>query len=96
MPTTAPARSRTSRSRHPAGRDVLVHAAALGARAARADLAGDTARAARAVRQARTLRDHAGTGRPRQALRLAFDVGYGRQMTQALSVDGAPLETLTR
>ena len=95
MLATTPSRSRTSRTRRSAGRDVLVHAAALGARAARADLAADPARAARAVRQARALRHHAGTGRPRQALRLAFDVGYGRQMTLALGVDGARQESVT-
>ena len=89
MATSPAPRLRTSRTGRPAGRDVLVHSAALGARAARADLAGNTARAARAVRQGRLLREHAGTGRPRQALRLAFDVGYGRQMAQTLSVDGA-------
>lgn len=88
--TTTPARTGPARTSRPAGRDLLVHSAALGARAARADLAGDTDRAGRVVRQARRLRDSA-AGRPRQALRLAFDVGYGRQMSAALTPDGAPV-----
>ena len=84
--TTLPGRPRASRpSTRSAGSTLLLRAAALGAQAAGADLAGEPETARRLAAQHRRLRQRVRPGTPRQALRIAFDTGYGRAMAAAHS-----------
>lgn len=75
MSTTAP-RTRT--------RAHLLSAARLGADVARADLLGSPTQASSAMVSWRRLRRHADRD-TRALLRMAFDTGYGRQMSDAVT-----------
>lgn len=83
--TSTTRRRRARRPRPDAGRSALLHAARLGAAAAHADLAGNTADGNTTKRAWKRLRRQVTAGQAREALRMAYTVGYGQTMQAAMS-----------